>query len=101
MKGAARLNDLTSGVCYHPSHPVPFPTKGRIVTASPTVFINSRGAARLDDNVMTDCGHTDQIMTASGDTWNIKPFARLGDTVGKSGIYKATIVTASGDSNVN
>lgn len=101
MKGAARLNDLTSGVCYHPSHMVPFPTKGRIITASSNVFVNSRGAARLDDLVMTDCGHTDQIMTASGDSWNIKPFARLDDKVGKSGIYIATIVTASSNSDVN
>ena len=101
MKGTARLNDLTSGVCYHPSHMVPFPTKGRIITASSDVIVNFRGAARLDDMVMTDCGHTDQIMTASGDTFNVKPVARLGDKVGKSGIYIATIVTASPNTDVN
>lgn len=97
-KGVARLGDTTSGTCYHPSHLVPISVSGTITSASSTYIVNGRGAARLDDQVTTSCGHTDYINSASGTCIaDPKPVARLGDTVGKNGIYIATITSASGD----
>ena len=95
MRGIARLNDVTKGTCYHPSHP-PRPASGKIITGSDTVFVDGRPVARFDDIVKTDCGHYDYIIgykdSVFGDT---QGFARLNDQVGKNGIYIATIVSAS------
>jgi uncharacterized Zn-binding protein involved in type VI secretion len=100
-RGVARLNDRTTGTCSHPSHPVPITIGGKIITASGDTKANRRGIARLNDVVLTDCGHRSKIITASGDhKTNGRPTARLNDAVGK-GPYSARIITASGDTNVN
>jgi uncharacterized Zn-binding protein involved in type VI secretion len=100
-RGVARLRDRTDGTCSHPSHPVPIRVGGRIITASGDTKANTRGIARLNDVVLTDCGHRSKIITGSGDhKTNGRPTARLRDRVG-NGPYSATIVTASGDTNVN
>lgn len=100
-RGVARLRDRTDGTCSHPSHPVPIRTGGKIITASGDTSANGRGVARLNDTVLTDCGHTGKIITASGtNKTNGRPTARLNDRIGR-GDYVATIVSASGDTNVN
>jgi uncharacterized Zn-binding protein involved in type VI secretion len=98
MRGSARKDDRTDGICYHPSHIVPNPTGGTITSASTSVFVNGKGVARLGDEVTTDCGHKDTIKTASGDTYadGIRT-ARLNDEVGQNGIYIATIISVSTD----
>jgi hypothetical protein len=102
MRGIARLDDRTDGICSHPSHIVPIPVGGTIVTASTTMIVNGRGVAREDDEVLTDCGHTDLIQTFSSDTQaDGRPTARLNDSVGKLGIYSATIISASDDTANN
>ena len=98
MRGIARLNDRTRGICKHPSHSSPRTVNGKIINASGDIFVNNRQTARLDDIVLTDCGHYDYIMTASGNiSGDTKPVARLNDRVGKNGIYDAVIITASSD----
>lgn len=100
-RGVARLNDRTTGTCSHPSHEVPITIGGRIITASGDTKANGRGVARLDDIVLTDCGHRSKIITGSGDTkTNGRLTARLNDRVG-AGPYSARIITASSDTNVN
>ena len=95
-KGVARLNDETTGVCYHPSHLVPFPTKGNITSASTDNLVDNRGIARKDDRVTTGCGHTDYIISGSAmRITNGRQTARLDDPIGRDGIYIATITTAS------
>lgn len=68
---------------------------GTIITGSPNVQDENLPIARLDDRVETDCGHVDYINSASGTIENIKLVARLNDTVGREGIYRANIITAS------
>lgn len=100
-RGVARLNDRTVGTCTHPSHP-PLPNMGgKIITASGDTKANNRGIARLNDVVLTDCGHRSNIITGSGNhKTNGRPTARLNDSIG-NGPYRARIITASGDTNVN
>ena len=96
MRGIARVGDRTLGTCYHPSHSSPVSNMGgTIITGSPNLQDQSKPIARLDDCVETDCGHRDYINSASGTIENIKLIARLSDTVGREGIYKADIITAS------
>jgi uncharacterized Zn-binding protein involved in type VI secretion len=98
-RGVARLHDRTLGTCSHPSH-LPITVGGKIITASGTVNVNNRKTARLGDTVLTDCGHTSIIVTASGTvsstTERGTKVARLGDSIG-NGPYVATIITASTD----
>jgi uncharacterized Zn-binding protein involved in type VI secretion len=98
-RGIARLHDRTFGTCSHPSHG-PIQIGGKIITASSNVKVNSRRTARLGDTVLTDCGHTSEIITASGTisstTERGKKVARLGDEIG-NGPYSASIITASTD----
>ena len=95
MRGIARVTDRTIGTCYHPSHPPLTNMGGTIITGSPNVQDENLPIARLDDRVETDCGHVDYINSASGTIENIKLVARLNDTVGREGIYRANIITAS------
>jgi uncharacterized Zn-binding protein involved in type VI secretion len=74
---------------------------GRIITASGNTKANNRGIARLNDIVLTDCGHTSKIITGSPNhKTNNRPTARLNDSIG-AGPYSARIITASGDTSVN
>lgn len=94
-QGVARLGDLTTGVCSHPSHAVPLPTSGKIITASDTVFADNLPVARLGDTVLADCGHSSIIITSATTVdSNTRGNARLNDQVG-NGPYSATIITAS------
>lgn len=95
MRGVARVSDRTLGTCSHPSHEVPITVGGTIITGSSNLQADNLPVARIDDQVRTDCGHTDFIKTASGRIENIKLVARLADTVGRDGIYEATIISAS------
>jgi len=95
MKGLARVTDRTLGTCSHPSHGIPITTGGTIITGSGNMQDQGLPIARLDDCVQTDCGHLDYIKTASGTIENVKLVARLGDKVGRDGIYNADIITAS------
>lgn len=98
-RGVARLNDLTDGICYDPSHLVPLPIGGRIITASGNTTDNNRPVARLGDTVLADCGHTSIIITAAPTvTTNSRGTARINDLVG-SGPYDARIITASPNTN--
>ena len=99
MRGIARLNDVTFGTCYHPSHP-PIPVSGKIVSASTKVFVNGRGAARFDDVVLTSCGHYDYILDPGTTVFaESRKVAVLNTPIGKNGIYVAQIISASGDTN--
>ena len=100
MTGVARLGDRTFGVCT--AHSSPISIGGTIVTASGNTFVNNLPSARLGDQVLTDCGHTGLIVTASPNVDNNTHggVARLGDMIG-AGPYTAKIVTASGDVIVN
>lgn len=93
MRGVARLGDRTLGSCsiHGPS------IGGTIVSASPDVFANIRGIARLADNVQADCGCMSLIITACGTVHaNVRGIARINDlVVGPS--YTASIVTCSPD----
>lgn len=99
MRGIARIGDKTLGTCYHPSHPPLSNMGGTIITGSGDMQDQSKPVARLDDCVLTDCGHRDYINSTSGTITNdaglAKKVARLADTVGRDGIYVATIITAS------
>lgn len=99
MRELARLNDLTFGTCYHPSHP-PLEVKGKIITGSSNIRIDGRPVARINDIVLTDCGHYDYIIGYRKDIFgNTREFARINDSIGKNGIYIAKIITASGTSS--
>ena len=102
MRGAARLNDKTFGVCSHPSHTIPINIGGKIVSASGNIECNGRPLARLGDKVLSDCGHTSKIISASTseDPNNKRGTARLNDKVG-NGPYKAKIISASSDTFPN
>lgn len=101
-RGIARLGDRTTGTCSHPSHLTPISTGGTITKASSTVIVNGKGAARLKDEVTTDCGHKDRISSASGTVnGDSEPIARISDTIGLDGIYDAVIVGSSPDTNAD
>jgi len=96
MRGVARVTDRTLGTCSHPSHPAPITVGGTIETGSTITKDQGLPIARIDDRVKTDCGHIDYINTASGTiTGEFKKVARLSDTVGRDGIYNASIISAS------
>lgn len=91
MRGQARLGDRTQGYCTkHEGH-----YTGYIITCSDDVMINQRGAARLGDRVLSNCGCTAYIITCSDSVYaNNRGKARLGDRVGASS-YSGEIITCS------
>lgn len=90
----ARLGDTTAGKCLHPlciDRPI---TYGRIITASPNRIVNTRGVARLGDQVLCDFGHPGVIITGDPrNKTNTRDTARLGDQF--FGIYSGIIITGS------
>lgn len=101
MRGIARLNDVTFGTCYHKDHPPDgVKVRGKIISASGSVFVNGRGAARKDDVVLTSCGHYDYILDPGTTVFADKrKIAVLNTPIGKNEIYIAQIISASGDTN--
>ena len=98
MRGIARLNDVTDGTCYHSDHRSPVVVKGKIISASTSLFVNNRGAARFDDVVRTSCGHYDYIMDPGTKIYaDTRKVAVLDTPIGKNSIYKAKIISASDD----
>jgi len=95
FRPTARLGDRTHGVCY--AHDSPLTVGGTIITASPNVFTNNRGTARIGDIVLADCGHQSSIITGSPTVLaNNRLVARIGDKTDGSP-YDAEIITASPD----
>lgn len=96
-RGVARVGDRTHGTCYHPSH-IPKVVGGTIITGSPDVITNDRLTARVNDLVLTDCGHIGYIITGSpNDIANNRLVARIQDKVSNGAPYKAEIITCSPD----
>jgi uncharacterized Zn-binding protein involved in type VI secretion len=94
VRGIARLDDETIGVCY--CHDDPITVSGRIITASDDHYTNGRGTARLGDTVLANCGHTGVIVTSKETEFvNNRGIARLEDEF--EGCYIGKIVTASED----
>jgi len=99
MPRVARLGDKHEGICNHGLPCCPHKVVGVISSASGNVIANSRGEARLNDQVTHDCPHcgTGYVSSASGTVINNGiGVARLGDSV----TYPAgsgVIVSASGD----
>lgn len=93
MRGCARLGDRTLGSCSIHGPGI----GGTIITASGNVIVNDRGAARLADTVLADCGCEALIITAAPTVIaNDRGIARLSDLV-QGPSYEAQIITASGD----
>ena len=92
----ARINDRTIGVCYHPIHDSPIITGGRVVTGSGNIIPNQRLQARINDIVLSDCGHIGVICTGKDNViTNQRPTARIYDRT--NGYYVAQIITGSSD----
>jgi len=91
----ARLGDIWSGQCYHPSHnPSPIPMSGPIITSSSDVLTNQIGTARLGDLVIGWCGHIGRIVSSSNTVLtNQIGTARLGDRT--SNVEVGNIITSS------
>lgn len=93
MRGVARLGDRTIGSCavHGPN------VGGTIISASPDVFANDKGVARLADTVRADCGHTALVITCAATcVANNRGIARLNDLV-KGSEYSGQIISASMD----
>ena len=100
MPGVARAGDIWSGICCCHNDPDCISMSGPIVSFSADVIGNGRGAARLGDSVIGNCGHPGNIVTASPNViCNGRGLARLGDVV--VGCTIGQIVTCSGDINAN
>lgn len=98
MPRISRVTDRTRGVCY--GHRYPITVGGSIIQGSPDTYANGLKIARIGDMVRADCGHISKIITGSPDVYaNGIKVARLGDKV--SGIYIATIISASSDVAAN
>ena len=99
MTAFARKDDRTTGTCYHPSHPEPI-SSGKITGSAAKTVIENKLAARVGDEVTSDCGHKGKIILASG---NIlaegKRLARAGDPF--SGDYVGTIVGSASRSGTD
>lgn len=94
MRGIARLDDRTTGICY--CHTSPIQVGGKIVTGSDDVLTNGRKTARVGDTVLADCGHTGIIVTGKDDQFaNDMKVARLDDEF--EGCYIGHIIEASED----
>ena len=93
-KRAVRLNDLTTGFCE-----IHGPQRGKVVTASGTVYANGRKLARLGDTVRANCGHTGTINASASHVASTTQVGQLNAVLNDtfSGIYKGRIVTASED----
>lgn len=100
MTNFARITDRTTGICYHPSHPEPISIGGKITGSASKTFIENLLAARVGDEVTSDCGHKGKIIVASG---NIlaegKRVARKGDPF--TGDYVGTIVGSASRSGTD
>lgn len=93
MGSCARRGDSTIGVCSDQSHPGQT-FHGTIVGGSSLVTIEGKGAARVGDLVLSDCGHTGIIVTGTTKTTvEGLGMAREGDTF--TGVYSGTIVESS------
>lgn len=90
----ARIGDTCSGICSHPSHIIPLPMIGKIISGSSKTMFEGRGAARIGDVVMTGCGHTGNIVTGSSALLcEGSPIAKVGDKV--AGFFVAVIISGS------
>ena len=80
----------TTGVCIHPSHPVPITIGGTVTGSCSTVYVDDALVARAGDAVTSDCGHPGTI-NDPGTTYVVEDanVARVGDSF--SGIYSGTI----------
>jgi uncharacterized Zn-binding protein involved in type VI secretion len=100
MTAFARKDDRTTGTCYHPSHLEPISIGGKITGSAAKTVIENKLAARVGDEVTSDCGHKGKIILASG---NIlaegKRLARAGDPF--SGDYVGTIVGSASRSGTD
>jgi uncharacterized Zn-binding protein involved in type VI secretion len=94
LPGIARVSDRTFGICY--GHKSPILVGGTIVSGDSTDKANDLTVSRIGSTVIADCGHSAMVVTGSPTTFTSGiQVGRLGDSV--SGIYVATIVTASPD----
>jgi len=98
MPKAARLTDMTIGICC--CHGGCIPMMGVIVTSSSNTITDNLLQARVTDLVLGLCGHIGLIVTGSGDviTNNLRT-ARVGDLT--AGCLITTIVTGSPDTIVD
>lgn len=91
-----RLTDVGVGICCcHP--PIPcIGMTGILVTASPNVYCNTLGSARLTDIMLGACGHIGIMVTGSTTVYtNGLPEVRLTDFF--TGCFTGIVVTGSGN----
>lgn len=85
MPQATRIGDSTTGICDKGEGCCPHNRSGTNTTASPNVFINGKGAHRLNDTGGTNCPHggSYKSTSASGTVFaNGMGITRIGDTTG-------------------
>lgn len=100
MTKFARITDVTDGICYHPSHLAPFPTTGKITGSASKTYIEGLLVARVGDEVTSDCGHTGNIIAASGNIYaEGKRTARKDDPF--SGDYVGTITGSASNTGTD
>ena len=96
---AARIGDLTTGVCDHNLPCCPHITTGWVVTGSLKTLINMLGATRLFDITATTCPHCGIGMAITGSVKNLVDFlpkVRLLDKIIQPGGI-ATVTNGSAD----
>lgn len=99
MPKGARQGDAWTGQCC--CHDGCIAMSGVITEGSPDTLVNGRPQARLDDEVVGDCGHTGYITSGSSNyIVNGLPAARVGDTVGGP-CLSGNIITGSDNFEVN
>jgi len=100
MTAFARLDDETTGICYHPDHAGPLTVDGKITGSAARTVIENKLAARVGDEVTADCGHKGKISLASGNiTAEGKRVARKGDPF--TGDYVGTIIGGASKSGTD
>ena len=100
MPNIARIGDLCTGTCFHPSHVVPISMTGTIQTGASTVTCEGSGVARIGDQVLTDCGHIGLIVSSSTTVFAEGAMvARVGVSV--AGDFVATITAGASTGSAN
>lgn len=85
MPGAVRVGDLCSGTCDMGYIDCPHSYSGGTCdNGSPSVFINSKAAVRVDDTGATHCPHSGNFKSVAGSSTvfiNGKAAVRIGDNI--------------------
>lgn len=73
--------DMGSGTCTHPSHIIPIPMIGYVMSASPVIYTDKFPQIEMTHIMIGNCGHIGVLVGGSGTGYgDISSLIRLSDS---------------------